>query len=686
MAEMCSTVGRNAVKKLLAILGLLLLLSLGWSSVTLADDTAAYIDLAGQNLQATVIVPQANLRSGPGENYAVLGAVTTGTRMSVLGMSGDVNGWYLIQQPTSETAWVASWIVNVSQAQVSATLAPAASTLYISLDTSPGFYERLGDVLNVYGGSGLGVGFQGDIDQMLSLLFSGNPFATADEVRPWLGNEVAIVNLQCLSTTMSDFLMTDSLQETPRPSVVIMAQVISRGAAQGFIDRMVSQGPLADAPQRQMNYGGYNYILLNDPTQPNYDPEFPPIAMGLVGDYAVFTQGEGSYQAVVDTANGAPSLNALEGFQNVYGGLVPGSFLKVFVSPGLFCPVHEPTLYPALLNDAFANGEINIPGVDPNDTAGLQERLIEILDNTFYGYGVGFRNVNSGLTVDLVSGIDEELFSELTGLPPEQVQQIADNSGLEVFGFLSPSVFQGLAFGSLIGNMDTVRDVSALTPGAAFSQETGMTSDVLEWLDGSITMGFIDYPVFIDTASAPSYFLMVVESSDETKSRAAYDRLVETALTQPGAKLLTENILGVEVKTVEVPRATAAANQGLMKPAAQASTVKLVQFAVIGNYVILTTGGNIETVIQRGTSATTDGSFFPDWRALAGLPERVDQANTSDDAPFLAYMDLARTLLGTNETRVYAAAIITPADLVDGTASRITIICSICRDGATCND
>lgn len=674
------------MKKHLVILSLLLLLTLVWSGTAHAVDNAAYIDLSGQNLMATAIVPQANLRSGPGENYEILGTLSTGMRLPILGMSGDVNGWYLVQRPTSETAWVASWIVNVSQAQVSATLAPAASTLYISLDTSPGFYDRLDDLLSVAGSSGLGAAFQGDIDQMLSLLFSGNPFATADLVRPWLGNEVAIVNLQCLSTTMSDFLMTDSLQETPRPSVVIMAQVINPGAAQSFINQMLNQGPLATAPRRQMNYGGYNYALLNDPNQPNFDPDFPPIAMGLVGDYAVFTQGQASYQAIIDTANGAASLTTAEGFQNVYGGLVPGSFLKVYVSPGLFCPVHEPTLYPALLNDAFSNGEITIPGVDPTDTERLQERLIEILDNTFYGYGVGFRNVNNSLTVDLVSGIDESELAEITGLPPEEIRAIADNAGLDVFGFLAPGVFQGLAFGSLIGNLDTVRDVSAMTPQTAFTEETGMTSDVLAFIDGSITMGFIDYPVFMDSASAPSFYMMVVESSDQEKANAAYDRLVETAMRQPGAKLLTENILGVEVKTVEVPRSTAAANLGVMKPAQQTSSVKLVQFAVMGNYVILTTGGNIQTVIERGTSTTTDGSFYPDWRALAGLPERVEQANSVENAPFIAYMDLARTLLNVNQTRVHAAAIVTPADLVNGTASRITIICSICRDGEVCND
>lgn len=673
------------MKKHLAILSFLLLLTLVWSGAAFAVDNAAYVDLTGQNLLATVIVPQANLRSGPGETYEVLGSLTQGVRLPILGMSGDVNGWYLVQRPTSETAWVASWIVNVVQAQASATLAPSASTLYISLDTSPGFYERLGDLLNVYGGSSLGVGFQGDIDQMLSLLFSGNPFAIADNVRPWLGNEVSIVNLQCLSTTMSDFLMTDSLQETPRPSVVIMAQVINRGAAQGFINTMVSQGTLATAPRRQMSYGGYSYILLNDPTQPNFNAEFPPIAMGLVGDYAVFTQGEASYQAIIDTANGAPSLNSSEGFQNTYGGLVPGSFLKVYVSPGLFCPIHEPTLYPALLNDAFTNGQIAIPGVDPNDTAAMQARLIEILDNTFYGYGVGFRNVNSNLTVDLVSGIDEQELAQITGLPPEDIQRIADNSGLDVFGFLSPSVFQGLAFGSLIGNLDTVRDVTATTPQSAFTQETGLTSDVLDFIDGSITMGFIDYPVFTDGGSTPSFYMMVVESSDATKARAAYDRLVDTAMLQPGAKLLTENILGVEVKTVEVPRTTTAADRGLAKPAQQTNSVKLVQFAVMDNYVILTTGGNIETVIARGTSTTTDGSFFPDWRVLAGLPDRTSQA-TIGNAPFIAYMDLARTVLNVNETRIHAAAIVTPGDLVGGTASRITIICSICRDGEVCVD
>ncbi len=675
------------MRKLGILLLVLLVLSLGWSTVAFADDSPSVVNLENQHLQATVVSNQVNLRSGPGENYAIVAHARQGVRLPVFAMAGDINGWYEVEPTSGQKAWVASWVVNVAAAQQSNMLAPSKSTLYISVDTSPGFFDRMSDLYTVMngssGGNGLSLAFQGDIERMLSLLFN-NPLITAKQVRPWLGDDVSIVNLQCLSVTMSDFLMSSALQETPRPSVVILASIIDPAGARAFVTDTLSTGKMANAPKRSMTYNGYSYTLLNDPTAANFDADVPPVAMGIVGDHLVLTQGQTSYEAIVDVANGSPSLGGSQNFQDVYGGLVPGSFAKVYASPGLYCPLHESILYPALKNDLFANGQFAIPGVDPNGTPEqIQQQLIALLDNTFKGYGVGFRNTGSSLTVDLVSGINEQKLEELTGLPADQVKQIADDAGLSLFGFLTPQTFEALTWGNLTNNFSTLRDVSANTPQTTFEQQTGLTSDVLDYIDGSVTMGYLDYPVFdAPTTDTPAYFLMVVESSDNSKAATATQALIDAALKQPGSTLTTRDFNGTQITRIDVPGSTSA---GKIQPAssvkgsleAQVDLGKVIEFANIGNFTLLTTGGNLELVIENG-SKTSSGLFTADWRLLAGLPVDTPTGNGTSDAPFVAFLDIAGNSVTGQSSHIKAAAIVTPATSAGG-SSHITIICQISR-------
>ncbi len=91
--------------------------------------------------------------------------------------------------------------------------------------------------------------------------------------------------------------------------------------------------------------------------------------------------------------------------------------------------------------------------------------------------------------------------------------------------------------------------------------------------------------------------------------------------------------------------------------------------------VILCTGGSFELIYEHATQ-TPDGSFSNDWRLLAGLGDL--EVNSVEEAPFLAFLDLGRQVVGGFETRIQAAAIVAPAT-TEGGSSRITIICRICR-------
>lgn len=676
----------NKARLLIFIAVLITLLS----GAVQAEDTPAFVDLTDENLIGTLSVDYANLRSGPGTANNIVGSINATTRLSIVGML-EQNGerWYMIELPSSQRAWVAGWLLQVQPGEISASLVPQSSTLYISLDTRPGIFERIDDLFTIYNGGASSISIKGDIDRMIGLLFV-NPLLTAQEVRPWLGNEVSVVNLQCLSTTMSDFLMSEELLETPRPSVVIMASVVDSVAAQAFIEQTITSGSLANAPRQNVNYNGYQYYLLNDPSQPNYDPSFPPVAMGLVNDYAVFTQGAASYNAIIDTANGAPSLASAERFTDVYSSLVNDSFLKVYVGPGLFCPVHEPILYETLLSELYRDGQIDLPGVDPDDPEALQARLIQILDETFKGYAVGFRDAGGQLAVDLATDVDRERLQELTGLPMEEIEERVGESGFDLFGFLAPEALQVLTLGNLQSDYDTLRRLSASTPEDMFEDATGISQNMLDWFYGTITMGFIDYPVFAGGAPAdhPSYFLMVVETSSNELATESATNFAEAALLQAGAEVET-----VDVDGVSITRVTTGIGE-------------VVEFGVIDQYVLLATGGNINRVIANGRQ-TLDGRFVPDWRLLAGLPELEERAaGNPDQAPFLAAMNLGRMALGATSqlesagiytqfskpadqvgsvpltSNVDAAAIITPytnGPNDDDLVTLITIICQICN-------
>lgn len=691
--------------KLTAFILFFILLSALSVGSSFANEAPTYIDLTGQNLMATVTVPSANLRFGPSVNDRVVYGAVNGTRLSVLGATGtDADRWFLIQRTTSDTAWVSAQVVQVERAQLAADLAPDISTMYISLDTSPGFFDRLDNLFTIYNNGFRGLSASGDIDRMIGTLFL-NPEIDAEDVRPWLGNEVAIVNLQCLSSTMSDFLMTETLQETPRPSVVIMAQTVDETRTRQFINQVVNSGTLRNAPRQQVTYNGITYTLLNDPAMPNYNPNAQPVAMGIVGEFAVFTQGAGSFNAIIDSATGqSPALGANAKFRDVYYQLTGQPFMKVYVAPGLFCPVHEPILYQALLSDVYASSEIDLPGVDTANLsdAELQERLVALLDNAFNGYGVSYGNRAGRLEINVASGYDLDALVEITGLPADEIERRVGQGGLELFGFLRPSALQGLTFGRMTAEYDQLRAMAAETPEVVFENATGMSRDMLDWFEGVITMGFIDYPVFAGggIASRPAYFLLILETQTDALATEAMNNFVAAAMQQPGAVDSSTVVEGVDTWRVVN------------------STSEVVEVAALNNFVIVTTGGNLDRVLQNGRR-TVDGRFYPDWQLLAGLPRAEEIARGNPDAaPFVAFLDLGRLMIsGGNtfqpeavmmskpnmfqtqtsgiDTRIETAAIVTPPEALlaelglldidpstldeEQIASLITIICRICN-------
>lgn len=54
----------------------------------------------------------ANLRSGPGTSYGIVGTVTQGESILIYDENPEVSGWFRVQQPTEEDAFIADFLVE----------------------------------------------------------------------------------------------------------------------------------------------------------------------------------------------------------------------------------------------------------------------------------------------------------------------------------------------------------------------------------------------------------------------------------------------------------------------------------------------------------------------------------------------------------------------------------------------
>lgn len=104
------------------------------SSTATPEPTATVQPSAEDGPIAIVQNPSVNLRSGPGTNYDVVGAVAQGERLPIV---AQANEWYLVTRPNGQQAWIASWLVTLSpegaQIQVAATI-PATAFLQESVE------------------------------------------------------------------------------------------------------------------------------------------------------------------------------------------------------------------------------------------------------------------------------------------------------------------------------------------------------------------------------------------------------------------------------------------------------------------------------------------------------------------------------------------------------------------------
>ncbi|MEW6572786.1 MAG: SH3 domain-containing protein, partial [Bacillota bacterium] len=115
---------------------------------------SVFCPLQAQAETVVVSKPVVNLRGGPGTGYAMMGQVSLGTRLTVVGKSGD---WYKVRLTSGREVWIAGWLVKAAASSAVTQVAPdnSAGTPSVVVVSKP--------VVNLRGGPGTGYAMMGQV-------------------------------------------------------------------------------------------------------------------------------------------------------------------------------------------------------------------------------------------------------------------------------------------------------------------------------------------------------------------------------------------------------------------------------------------------------------------------------------------------------------------------------------------
>ena len=94
-----------------------------WAKIALPAGTVVWLNTQFINANTKAVIPKKlNLRSGPGENYSILGRIERGTVVKAVETKGE---WTKIEAPTNSYAFVAAHLLSTDPADLGPALAKA---------------------------------------------------------------------------------------------------------------------------------------------------------------------------------------------------------------------------------------------------------------------------------------------------------------------------------------------------------------------------------------------------------------------------------------------------------------------------------------------------------------------------------------------------------------------------------
>jgi Protein of unknown function (DUF3352) len=394
-------------------------------------------------------------------------------------------------------AFVAGYFFLFSAAtDRAATLAPANTALYVNvyLQPSTGQQMNLGGLIGRLPGFADESSLDEKVDQVVQNLLSQTGLDYREQIKPWLGNQVA---LAIPATAVDD----------PDTAPVVIAEVKDRDAAEAAIAGIAADG----SGLSTQDYDGVELQVAAD----------SGTAYGFVDEMLVVAPGAEALHGVIDVANGDESLGSRPDFRNTMDGLEADHLASAFVDIAAFA--------------AATGTEDQISGVSTAGAVLVAEREGLRLS--------GFAPFDDG---DAAPS-DRAGFA-LGGEPSSLSDWMPESTlgELVVFGLRQTLEDAEAAIGEVPEGEDVASTLDTIRALAAFGLGIDLDADVLPLLDREVAVAITGFD-----GELPSGQLLL-RPEDPDAAAASLDRIAER-LGAVGASTATETVGDVEVTILTLP-------------------------------------------------------------------------------------------------------------------------------------
>ncbi|HUF06054.1 MAG TPA: DUF3352 domain-containing protein [Candidatus Binatia bacterium] len=375
-----------------------------------------------------------------------------------------------------------------------ATLAPASTVVYVNvyLQPSTGQQMNLSALIGRLPGFADEASLDEKVDQIVQNLLSGTGIDYRAQVKPWLGDQVAIAGWP-------------GADDPAEVEAVVIAEVRDPEAAEAFIVELAEEGGASFTGE---TYRGVELQVGEEG------------AYGLVDEMLVIGMSADALRAVVDTSMGDPSLADEEDFRDTMGGVPADHLASVFID---------------LAGIAASTGVQDELGTFSTASA----VLVAERDGLRVSGSAPFDPAEAPLTVDGVV-LGTEPSNLVDWMPEDTLAEIV------VFG-----VRQGLenaetAVGATPEGEEIADTLDTFRLLAAFGLGIDLDADVLPLLDREVAVAIGGFE-----GQLPSGQLLL-RPADAAEAAAALGR-IEDGLAASGADVSVEDVDGTEVTTMALP-------------------------------------------------------------------------------------------------------------------------------------
>jgi hypothetical protein len=397
-------------------------------------------------------------------------------------------------------AFVAAYLLLFSAStDRAAALAPAHTAFYanIYLQPSSGQQMNLGGLIGRLPGFADEASLDEKIDQVVQNLLGGSGLAIdyREQVKPWLGNQIAIA-------------AWPTAEDAAEPTAVLIAEVKDRSAAESALGDLAVAGGQSFTGQ---TYGDTE-LQVSDAG-----------AYAFVGEMLVFAEASAGIEAVVDVDGGAEALGDRDDFTATMADLPADHLASAFVDLNAIADATETSDQLAAFTTAGAALTAERDGLRLSGSAPFD--ATEAASASAAGFGLG------GEPSSLVDWMPEDTIAELVVFGLRQTLEDAEAAAT------------GTPEGEeVIGALDSLRAI------AAFGLGIDIDADLLPLLDREVGLAVTGLD-----GELPSGQLLL-RPEDPEAAEAALARIIDR-LEATGASTSTEPGATADITVLSMPGA-----------------------------------------------------------------------------------------------------------------------------------